>query len=67
MQTMLTIQDVAERLKVTTMTVRRWWYQGRLPKPMKIGGATRWREQDIQEWMDNGCPQDTEHKEPSHV
>ena len=53
---MLTIQDVAERLRVSSMTVRRMWYENRIPEPIRIRGSIRWREQDIAEWIDAGCP-----------
>ena len=29
---------------------------GRLPRALKIGGAKRWRYEDIAEWVRQGCP-----------
>lgn len=29
---------------------------GRAPKPVKIGRSTRWRRQELLEWIANGCP-----------
>ena len=49
MQTqVLTISDVAATLKVSTKTIRRWWYSGEIPQPIKIGRSLRWRQSDIE-------------------
>lgn len=32
----------------------------RLPPAIKIGGSLRWRSQDIQLWLDWGCPDECE-------
>jgi len=54
----LTFQDVAEMLKVSPATVRRLWWKGTLPKPLKIGGFhIRWRRSDIMAWLE---------KQPGH-
>ncbi len=36
------------------------WYKnlsaGRVPRPVKIGGALRWRRRELEEWIASGCP-----------
>jgi len=29
---------------------------GKLPRPLKIGGAVRWRLDEIRAWLAAGCP-----------
>ena len=48
---LLTIRDVAAEFGVSPMTIRRWWYAGRIPKPIKIQGSLRWRGGDVQQWL----------------
>ncbi|KDB05007.1 AlpA family transcriptional regulator [Defluviimonas sp. 20V17] len=40
--------DVAEHFGCGISTVWRWAKIGVLPKPVKIGGSTRWRRADIE-------------------
>lgn len=36
------------------------WYKanaaGKVPRPVKIGGATRWRRDELVRWIEAGCP-----------
>ena len=52
-QTMLTVDQVAERLKVNEQTVRRWLREGEL-QGVAFGGRTGWRisEGDLQAFLD---------------
>jgi excisionase family DNA binding protein len=47
---MLTIKEVALRLKVTDRTVRRWIDEGKL-KALKIGGAIRITEEAYSDFI----------------
>lgn len=49
---MLTVREVAERQRVTELTVRRWLYSGRL-KADHPGPKGRWRisEDDLTEFL----------------
>jgi len=49
-------KDVAKMLNVSVRTVWTWRDIGRLPAPVKIGGCVRWRRQDVEEWIEEGCP-----------
>jgi len=53
---LLNIFELANMLDVSTGTVRRWWATGILPAPLKIGRSIRWRNADIQAWLEAGCP-----------
>ena len=52
-QTMLTVDQVAERLKVNEQTVRRWLREGEL-QGVAFGGRTGWRisEADLHAFLD---------------
>jgi prophage regulatory protein len=47
---------LAEILGLSLRSVRRLDASGKLPKPLRIGGAVRWRLSEITAWMDAGCP-----------
>ena len=49
--TLLTIQDVAERLKLTPQTIYNWAKAGKLPGG-KIGKVWRFRESALDAWID---------------
>lgn len=54
---LLTVGDVAEKLKVTVRQIWRLHNERRLPGPLHIGkGSTRWRVGDIDRWIKAGCP-----------
>lgn len=51
---LLTVYDVAERLRVTPRTVWRWSKTGELPAPLRFGprGRTvRWKAADIDSFL----------------
>ncbi|MCA9092033.1 MAG: helix-turn-helix domain-containing protein [Planctomycetaceae bacterium] len=54
-RTLLTIQDVAEMLQVSTRSVRRLRVAGTIPVPLLIGKSVRWRGEEIRQWIDAGC------------
>ncbi len=29
---------------------------GKMPPPVRLGGLVRWRRDEIQDWIANGCP-----------
>lgn len=53
---LVTARDVAAMLGVSTATVWRLRSAGKLPPPLKVGGAVRWRKADIEAWVRAGCP-----------
>ena len=53
---LLTAADVAGLLAVSLRTVRRLDITGRLPAPLLIGRAVRWRRAEITSWLAAGAP-----------
>lgn len=54
--TLLTARDLAKRLRVSIRQVYRLDKSGSVPRPLRIGGCTRWREDEIFEWLKAGAP-----------
>ncbi len=50
--TLLTKLEVAELLTVSIATIDRLRRQGDFTRPVMIGGALRWRDLDVQAWID---------------
>lgn len=56
---LLTDQEVAKVLTVSRSTVWNWTKTlESFPQPIKIGGATRWREEDIWDFVNAGAKND---------
>lgn len=53
---LLTVDDLAALLKVSNRTVWRMRSAGQLPNPIRIGGGVRWRQPEIEAWIEQGCP-----------
>ena len=49
---LITIKDVAERLKIAPNTVYRLCNRNGFPAKIKVGGAVRFDESDIEEWIE---------------
>lgn len=49
---LLSIRQVAERLGLSTRAVYRLCAKGEFPKPVKLGGATRFYESDLQSFLE---------------
>lgn len=49
-QSYLSDKGVAARYDVSRATIWRWAAEGRIPKPVKIIGSTRWRMTDLLIW-----------------
>lgn len=53
---LLSVDDVAALLAVSTRTIRRMADGGQMPRPVKLGSLVRWRRSDVDEWLAAGCP-----------
>jgi predicted DNA-binding transcriptional regulator AlpA len=53
---LLSAEALADRLGFSTRTIWRLRSAGKLPPSLKIGGSIRWRSQEIDGWIDAGCP-----------
>jgi len=58
----ISASELAKRLGLSLRTVRRLDCSGKLPRPVRIGGAVRWRVEEITAWLASDCP-DREHWE----
>jgi excisionase family DNA binding protein len=48
---LLTAREVGEQLGVSTCTILRWTRAGKLPGFRMPGGALRYREADLADWL----------------
>jgi excisionase family DNA binding protein len=48
---LLTVDEVAHMLGVSVRTVWRRVSAEELPKPVQVGGLTKWRRSEIEEWL----------------
>lgn len=53
---LITAQDVARLLKVSTRSLWRLRSAGDIPAPIRVGAAVRWRIDEITKWIADGCP-----------
>ncbi len=47
---------LAAILNISTRTLWRLRSASKLPKPVRFGGNVRWRAEEVQAWIDAGCP-----------
>lgn len=55
---LLTVREVARLIKLSSRQVYKLSAMGSLPRPVKLGRSTRWREVDIATFVANGCRMD---------
>ena len=53
---LLSVRELANRMKVSTRHVWSLLSSGRLPEPVRVGRSVRWRADDIDQWIRLGCP-----------
>jgi len=54
--TLLTAKAVGQCLSLSNRQVFRLKSAEKIPAPVRIGGAVRWRQADIERWITLGCP-----------
>ena len=54
--TLLNVKEVSEMLGISERTIYRLADAGDMPQPVKLGAAVRWRRQELETWVDEGCP-----------
>ncbi len=57
---LLDVANVAQLLCCSVRHVYRLADAGKMPRPLKLGGANRWRRDELEEWILNGCPHFTD-------
>lgn len=53
---LLTAKAVAELLSLSKRQIFRLKSSAKLPASVKLGGAVRWRQSELEEWISLGCP-----------
>lgn len=53
---MITVNELAATLGMSKRTIWRLLASGQIPEPVRVGGGTRWRLDEIRNWIDQGCP-----------
>lgn len=53
---MLTSAEVAERLRISRTLLYELRTGGRLPRPVRLGRRILWPRQEIDLWVQAGCP-----------
>lgn len=53
---LIDVNEVARLLHIGARTLWRFRDMGKIPAPIKIGRAVRWRAADISAWIADGCP-----------
>ena len=56
---LITAAELAQMMQVSVRTLWRLLSAGQIPAPIRIGGNTRWRVEEINQWIAEGCPQPT--------
>jgi predicted DNA-binding transcriptional regulator AlpA len=47
---------LASYLQISPRSIRRLAAEGRIPKPLRIGGSPRWNLRLVERWVWAGCP-----------
>ncbi len=55
-QLLLTAKQVAALLSISWRTVYRLSDSGKMPRPLKLSGSTRWNKEIVLRWIDLECP-----------
>jgi excisionase family DNA binding protein len=53
---LLSADQLAHELSVSTRTISRLASSGKLPKPLRLGRSVRWRRDEVVSWLAAGCP-----------
>jgi len=53
---LLTKKQVADMCQMPVEWVEETADSGKMPSPIHLDGHKRWREKDIDEWLEAGCP-----------
>ena len=54
--TLLSVDQLAEMIACSVRHVRRLADAGAMPAPVRVGALVRWPAQDIDDWIQAGCP-----------
>lgn len=49
--------ELAEILNISERTIWRLIASGKLIQPIRIGKSVRWRLDEVNQWIESGCPE----------
>ena len=52
---LLKVEQVATMLQISIQQVWKLSKAGQLPKPLRINSSVRWRKNDLESFIQNGC------------
>lgn len=52
----ITLEELAELLRLSPRTIQRKLSAGEFPTPIRIGRSVRWQLAVIHKWIEDGCP-----------
>ena len=55
-QALLTADGAAQVLGLSRSAFYRLHSSGRVPQPVRLGGAVRWRAEELRAWVRAACP-----------
>jgi predicted DNA-binding transcriptional regulator AlpA len=55
-QLLVGAKELARIMDISTRTLWRLLSKGELIEPIRVGGNTRWRLEQIRRWIAEGCP-----------
>jgi len=53
MQKLITPTEVSELLSISSLTLRKWRWEGKGPQFIKAGRKVLYRQEDIENWVNN--------------
>lgn len=53
---LLSHKELSQLLNIHRATLHRWRSTELVPEPVYIGAAPRWRADEIEAWLNAGCP-----------
>ncbi len=53
---MILVADVAKMCRISRAMLYKLHAAGKMPRGVKLGNLTRWRRQEILDWIKAGCP-----------
>ncbi len=53
---LITAADFARMMQISVRTLWRLCSAGQLIQPIRIGGNTRWRLDEVRQWIADDCP-----------
>ena len=56
---LIPVRTVAKILGISPRSVWRLLSAGKIVPPVRIGGAVRWKSDELKTWVAEGCPQPT--------